>query len=67
MVYWSLVKYKKITWSILASKLYGIVYSFDISTAIKSTIDKILQVNLLLVLYTDSKSLYNCFIRLGTT
>jgi hypothetical protein len=42
-------------------------YSFDIGAAIKFIINKILQINLLLVFYIDSKSLYNCFIRLGTT
>ena len=35
--------------------------------AIKSTIDKILEVNLPLVLCTDSKSLYDCLVRLTTT
>jgi hypothetical protein len=42
-------------------------YNFDINTTIKSIMDKILQINLLLVFYTDSKSLYNYFIWLGTT
>ncbi len=62
IIHWSLVKCKKITWSVLASELYGMAYSFNINAAIKSTIDKILQVNLPLILYTDSKSLYNCLI-----
>jgi len=42
-------------------------YGFDIAVAIKSTIDKILQIDLPLVLCTDSKSLYDCLVRLGTT
>jgi hypothetical protein len=42
-------------------------YSFDISAAIKFIIDKILQVNLLLVLCINSKSLYDYLVRLGTT
>ena len=42
-------------------------HGFDIGATIKSTIDKILQVNLPLILYTDSKSLYDCLVRLGTT
>ena len=41
-------------------------YGFDISTAIKSLVDKILQINLLLVQVTNSKSLYNCLIHLKT-
>ncbi|SRR6266567_1660828 len=67
IIHWSLVKCKRVTQSILASKLYGMAYSFNISATIKSTIDKILQVNLPLVLYTNSKSLYNYLIQLGTT
>jgi hypothetical protein len=42
-------------------------YSFDISTTIKSIINKILQVKLLFVFYTNSKFLYDCFVWLGTT
>jgi hypothetical protein len=42
-------------------------HGFDIGVAIKSTIDKILQINLPLVICTDSKSLYDCLVRLGTT
>ena len=38
IVYWSLVKYKRITKSILASKLYTMAYSFNISTVIKAII-----------------------------
>ena len=55
------------TRSILALELYSIAHGFDIGATIKSTIDKILQVNLLLILCTDSKSLYDCLVRLGTT
>src|ERR1700716_2196878 len=43
------------------------IYGFDISIIIKSILDKILQVSVPLVLCTDSKSLYNCLVRLGTT
>jgi len=42
-------------------------YGFNIGVAIKSTLDKVLQVNLLLILYTDLKSLYNYLVRLETT
>jgi hypothetical protein len=42
-------------------------YNFNIGTVIKSTMDKILQVNLPLILCTNSKSLYNCLVQLGTT
>jgi len=42
-------------------------HGFNITVAIKSTVDKVLQINLPLVLCTDSKSLYNYLIRLRTT
>jgi hypothetical protein len=51
----------------LASKLYAIAYSFDISAFIKSIIDKVLRIKLPLILYTDSKSLYDYLVKLGTT
>ena len=55
------------TRSVLALELYSIAHGFDIGAAIKSTVDKTLQVNLPLILCTDSKSLYDCLVRLGTT
>jgi hypothetical protein len=39
IVYWSLVKCKRITRSVLASKLYTIAYGFDIRAAIKATVE----------------------------
>jgi hypothetical protein len=41
-------------------------HSFDISTVIKSLVDKILQINLPLIQVTNSKSLYDYLIRFGT-
>ena len=38
IVYWSLVKYKRVTKSVLASKLYTIAYSFNIGVVIKATV-----------------------------
>jgi len=60
------MKYKRVTRSILASKLYSIVYSFNIGTIIKLIVNKALEINLLLVVYIDSKSLYEYLIKLGT-
>ena len=42
-------------------------HGFDIGVAIKATVDRILQIDLPLILVTDSKSLYDCLVRLGTT
>jgi len=51
----------------LAFKLYTMAYSFNISAFAKSTINKILRINLLLVLYTNLKLLYKCLIKLSIT
>jgi hypothetical protein len=42
-------------------------YGFNIDTLVKSIINKVLEIELLLVIYTDSKLLYECLIKLGTT
>ena len=68
IIHWSLIKCKRVTRSVLASELYALAHGFDIRAAIKSTIEKILQIDTLpLILCTDSKSLYDCLVKLGTT
>ena len=67
IIHWSSIKYKKVTYLVLASELYAMAYKFDYSAVLKSTIEKILQVELLLILYTDFKSLYKYLIKLGST
>ena len=52
----------------LASELYALAHGFDIGAAIKSTIQNILGIDQLpIILCTDSKSLYDCLVKLGTT
>ena len=41
-------------------------YSFNIDTLVKSIINKVLEIELLLVIYINSKLLYKCLIKLGT-
>ncbi len=67
ILHWSSIKCKIVTRSILASELYRMTHGFDIGASIKSTIDRVLGINLPLVLCTDSKSLYDCLVKLGTT
>jgi hypothetical protein len=40
------------------------VYSFDIRILIKAIINKILKIKLLLIVYMDSKLLYEYFVKL---
>ena len=42
-------------------------YGFDIGAIIKTILGKVLQAKILLVLYMNSTSLYNCLVKLGTT
>ena len=68
ILHWSSTKCKRVTRSVLASELYGMVNGFDIGGAIKETIEKIMKIdNLPLTLCTDSKSLFECLVKLGTT
>jgi hypothetical protein len=42
-------------------------YGFNIGTLVKFIINRVLEIELLLVVYTNSKLLYKCLIKLGTT
>ena len=66
IVHWFLVKCKRVTRSVLASELYALAYSFDISAAIKAIVKLQLNISLPLILCTDFKSIYEYFVKLGT-
>ncbi|CZT07526.1 uncharacterized protein RCO7_09774 [Rhynchosporium graminicola] len=68
IVHWSFTCYKRVTRSVLASELYAISEGFDMASALKATIEQIMEINVLpLVMATDSKSLYDCVVKLNTT
>jgi len=70
ILHWSSVKCKRVTRSVPASELYGMVHGIDIAMAIQSTLDRILkslQTSVPTVVCTDSRSLYDCMVKLGTT
>jgi hypothetical protein len=60
-----------VTRSVLASEIYRIVVGADLAYAIGSTLTKITdQLDLPtvpIIVYTDSYSLYECLVKLGTT
>lgn len=67
IIHCSSIKCKRVTRSILASELYAMAHGFEVGAVIKSTVEKILDIVLPMVVCTDSKSLYDCLVKLGTT
>ena len=71
MIHWSSTKSKRITRSVLASEILGMVAGVDIAFAINTTLNQITkQLDLPtvpIVVCTDSYSLYECLVKLGTT
>jgi hypothetical protein len=69
ILHWSSTKCKRITRSVLAAELYALVNAFDSAAVIRDTLTQILHLTeqLPLVVCTDSKSLYDCLVKLGTT
>ena len=71
LIYFSSIKCKHVTQSILISEIYGIVGGVDIAiaiyTTIKMIIDQLRYLTALIIVYTDSYSLYKCLVKLGTT
>jgi hypothetical protein len=69
ILHWSSVKCKRITRSVLASELYAMAHGFDTGSVIKGTIERILkrETPLPLIVCTDSRSLYDCLVKLGST
>jgi len=70
ILHWSSVKCKRVTRSVLASELYAMVHGIDLAIALRSTLDMILEqfsASVPTVVCTDSWSLYECLVKLGTT
>jgi hypothetical protein len=67
IIHWSSTKCKRVTRSVLAAELYAMAHGFDSGSVVKSTIERILNISLPMILLTDSRSLYDCLVKLGTT
>jgi hypothetical protein len=65
------VKSQRVTRSVLASEVYGMTVGIDIAYAISSTLNMITKQlglpTIPVIVYTDSYSLYECLVKLGTT
>lgn len=70
-VHWSSTKCKRVTRSVLASEIYAMVNGFDIGLAIATTLrmitDRLGLPPIPVILCTDSYSLYECLVKLGST
>jgi hypothetical protein len=71
IIHWSSLKCKRITRSVLASEIYAMAHGVDIAIAIGSTLnvimDRLSLPHIPIVVCTDSLSLYECLVKLGTT
>jgi hypothetical protein len=69
ILHWSSIKCKRIIRSVLAAELFAMIYDFDVESILKSILIKLLdkKIFISLILTTDSKSLYDCLIRLSIT
>lgn len=71
IVHWSSTKSKRVTRSVLASEVYGMVSGVDMAIVLGTTL-QIITTRLglppiPLIVCTDSYSLYECLVKLGTT
>src|SRR6202051_2202906 len=71
LIHYSSTKSKRVTRSVLASEIYGMVGGVDIAIAINTTIKMITEQldlpQIPMIVCTDSYSLYECLVKLGTT
>jgi hypothetical protein len=67
IIYWSSTKCKRVIRSVLTTELYAMTHEFDAGSVIKSIIQRILNILFLsMILLTDSRSLYDCLVKLDT-
>jgi hypothetical protein len=67
IIHWFFAKCKRVIRSVLTAKLYAMTNEFDADSVIKLIIERILNIFLSMILLTDSRSLYDCFVKLEIT
>jgi hypothetical protein len=56
-----------VTRSVLAIELFAMIHDFDVDSVLKIILTKMIDILVSLILIIDSKSLYDCLIRLKIT
>jgi hypothetical protein len=68
IIHWFFTKCKRVIRSVLTAELYAMTHEFDAASIIKSIIQRILNIFFLsMILLTDSRSLYDCLVKLEIT
>ena len=67
VIHYGTSKSKRVTRSVLAVELYAMAVGFDVASAARPTIAEIMGRDVPLVVYTDSKSLYDALRTINTT
>jgi hypothetical protein len=67
VLHWSSVKCKRMTRSVLAIELFAMIHDFHVDSVLKVILTKMIDILVSLILITDSKSIYDCLIRLEIT
>jgi hypothetical protein len=67
IIHWFFTKCKRIIKSVLTIELYAMTHEFDADSVIKSIIERILNIFLSMILLIDSRSFYDCLVKLEIT
>jgi hypothetical protein len=67
IIHWFFTKCKRMIRIVLTIELYAMTHEFDVDSVIKSIIQRILNIFLSMILLTDSRSLYDCLVKLEIT
>ncbi len=67
ILHWSSIKCNRVIRSVFAAELFAMIHEFDVDSILKSILIKLLdkKIFISLILAIDSKSLYDCLIRLS--
>jgi hypothetical protein len=65
ILHWTSIKCKRVIRNVLVVELYAMIYDFDVDSVLKATLTKMFDVLISFILVTDSKSLYDCLVKLN--